>query len=69
MKVGDLVVLNKSPFEYENVFGYSNGDIGIIKKKIRGQSRLYNCCIVLLLKDLKEYNIPQSYMSLLEEKC
>ena len=32
MEVGDLIVLTESPFEDANIFGYQNGDLGLVKK-------------------------------------
>ena len=69
MKAGDLVVLTESPFEDANIFGYQNGDIGLIKQIIYTDERVFKTCLVILLKDFKEYHIPNTYMIKLENKC
>ena len=69
MNVGDLVVLIDSPFEDVNIFGYQNGDIGLIKQVVYSDDIVFKTCIVVLLKDFKEYHIPNTYMKKLEKKC
>ena len=69
MEAGDLVVLTESPFEDANIFGYQNGDIGLIKQIIYTDERAFKTCLVILLKDFKEYHIPNTYMIKLENKC
>lgn len=69
MEAGDLVVLTESPFEDANIFGYQNGDIGLIKQIIYTDERVFKTCLVILLKDFKEYHIPNTYMIKLENKC
>lgn len=69
MEVGDLVVLTESPFEDANIFGYKNGDIGLVKKIVYSDARVFKTCLVVLLKDFKEYHIPNTYMRRLERKC
>ncbi len=69
MNVGDLVVLTESPFEERNIFGYQNGDLGLIKKIVYSDKRVFKTCLVILLKDFKEYHIPNTYMKKLEKKC
>lgn len=69
MEVGDLIVLTESPFEDKNIFGYVNGDIGIIKKIVYDDRHDYKSCLVILLKDFKEYHIPNTYMTVVEKKC
>jgi hypothetical protein len=67
--VGDLIVLNESSFERENIFGYKRGDIGLIKKIVYNKSKEYKVFLVILLKDFKEYHIPNDYLTKLEKKC
>lgn len=69
MEAGDLVVLTESPFEDANIFGYQNGDLGLIKQIIYTDERVFKTCLVILLKDFKEYHIPNTYMIKLENKC
>ena len=69
MEVGDLVVLTESPFEDSNIFGYKNGDIGLVKKIVYSDERVFKTCLVILLKDFKEYHFPNTYMKRLERKC
>ena len=69
MEAGDLVVLTESPFEDANIFGYQNGDIGLVKQIIYTDERVFKTCLVILLKDFKEYHIPNTYMIKLENKC
>ena len=69
MEAGDLVVLTESPFEDVNIFGYKNGDIGLIKQVLYSDKRVFKTCLVILLKDFKEYHIPNTYMIKLENKC
>lgn len=69
MQVGDLVVLIESPFEDNNIFGYQNGDIGLVKKVVYSDHRVFKTCLVILLKDFKEYHIPNIYMKRMERKC
>lgn len=69
MGVGDLIVLNESSFERENIFGYKRGDIGLIKKIVYNKSKEYKVFLVILLKDFKEYHIPNDYLTKLEKKC
>jgi len=69
MNVGDMVILNASPFEDKNIFGYQNGDLGIIKKIVYSDKRIFKTCLVILLKDWKEYHIPNTYMTVVERKC
>lgn len=69
MEIGDLVVINNAPFEGKSLFVYENGDIGVIRNKVRGISRSYSTCVVMLFKDLKEYHVPMSYMKKLEAPC
>ena len=69
MEAGDLVVLTESPFEDANIFGYQNGDIGLIKQVLYSDKRVFKTCLVILLKDFKEYHIPNTYMIKLENKC
>ena len=69
MEAGDLVVLTESPFEDANIFGYQNGDIGLIKQVVYSDKRVFKTCLVILLKDFKEYHIPNTYMIKLENKC
>ena len=69
MNVGDLVVLTESPFEERNIFGYENGDIGLIKKIVCSDTKVFKTCVVILLKDFKEYHIPNTYMKKLEKEC
>ena len=68
MEVGDLIVLVKSPFEEKNIFGYANGDVGLIKEVMRHES-VFETCLVILIKDFKEYHIPSTYMKRMEKKC
>ena len=68
MEVGDLVILIRSPFEEKNIFGYVNGDVGLVKRVIRHES-VFETCHVILLKDFKEYHIPSTYMRKMEKKC
>ncbi len=68
MEVGDMIILIRSPFEEENIFGYSNGDLGIIKQVIC-HAGVFETCLVILLKNFNEYHIPNSYMQKLEIKC
>ena len=67
MEVGDLVVLVNSPFHEKNIFGYSNGDLGIVKHVVYSNEKVFKTCLVILLKDFKEYHIPNSYMEKLEQ--
>jgi len=67
--VGDLIMLNESSFERENIFGYKRGDIGLIKKIVYNKSKEYKVFLVILLKDFKEYHIPNDYLTKLEKKC
>lgn len=69
MEVGDLIILRESPFEGRNIFGYENGDIGIVKKILYSDEKVFKTCLVILLKDFKEYHIPNTYMLKLEKKC
>ena len=69
MEAGDLVVLTESPFEDANIFGYQNGDIGLIKQIVYTDERVFKTCLVILLKDFREYHIPNTYMMKLESKC
>ena len=69
MEAGDLVVLTESPFENANIFGYQNGDLGLIKQIIYTDERVFKTYLVILLKDFKEYHIPNTYMIKLENKC
>ena len=69
MEAGDLVVLTESPFEDANIFGYQNGDIGLIKQVVYSDKKVFKTCLVVLLKDFKEYHIPNTYMMKLENKC
>ena len=69
MEAGDLVVLTESPFEDANIFGYQNGDIGLVKQIVYTDERVFKTCLVILLKDFKEYHIPNTYMIKLENKC
>ena len=69
MEVGDLIVLTESPFEDANIFGYQNGDLGLVKKIVYSDQRVFKTCLVVLLKDFKEYHIPNTYMIKLESKC
>ena len=69
MDVGDLIMLNESSFERENIFGYKRGDIGLIKKIVYNKSKEYKVFLVILLKDFKEYHIPNDYLTKLEKKC
>ena len=69
MEVGDLIVLTESPFEDANIFGYQNGDLGLVKKVVYSDHRVFKTCLVILLKDFKEYHIPNTYMMKLESKC
>ena len=68
MEVGDLIILISSPFEEKNIFGYVNGDLGLVKKVIRHESA-FETCLVILFKDFKEYHIPSTYMKTMEKKC
>ena len=34
MEVGDLIILVDSPFHEKNIFGYCNGDLGLIKQVV-----------------------------------
>ena len=69
MEVGDLVLIHNAPFDGKSLFVYQNGDLGVIRGKIRGMSRSYSTCIVMLLKDLNEYHIPITYMKKMEAPC
>jgi len=69
MEAGDLVVLCESPFEQENIFGYKNGDLGLIKKVMYSEQKIFKTCLVILLKDWKEYHIPNTYMMKVEKEC
>ena len=69
MEAGDLVVLTESPFEDANIFGYQNGDIGLVKQVVYSDKRVFKTCLVILLKDFKEYHIQNTYMIKLENKC
>ena len=69
MEAGDLVVLTESPFEDANIFGYQNGDIGLVKQVVYSDKKVFKTCLVILLKDFKEYHIPNTYMIKLENKC
>lgn len=69
MEIGDLVLINNAPFKGKSLFVYENGDIGMIRGKIRGMGRSYTTCVVLLLKDFKEYHIPITYMKKMEAPC
>ena len=63
------MILNNSPFEQENIFGYKNGDLGLIKKVLYNKTKEYRTYLVILLKDFNEYHIPNTYMKRLEDKC
>ena len=69
MEIGDLIILVNSPFHEKNIFGYANGDLGVIKEVFYTDGNMFETCLVLLLKDFKEYHIPNSYMQKLENKC
>lgn len=69
MEVGDLIMLCESPFEGRSIFGYENGDLGIVKKILYSDEKVFKTCLVILLKDFKEYHIPNTYMLKLEKKC
>ena len=66
MEMGDLIILVNSPFHEKNIFGYCNGDIGVIKQVFYSDGNIFETCLVVLLKDFKEYHIPNSYMQKLE---
>jgi len=68
MEIGDLVVIHNAPFDERNLFVYQNGDLGILKRK-PSSSDLYRACIVVLMKDFKDYHIPLSYMKKMEAPC
>ena len=68
MGIGDLVVINNSPFDDVNLFNYQNGDIGILKSDPTTGYH-YMSCSIILLKDFKEYFIPMSYIEKLEAPC
>lgn len=69
MEEGDLIVLNDSSFQKENIFGYKAGDIGLIKRIVYNETKEYKIFLVILLKDFKEYHIPNVYLTKLEKKC
>ena len=69
MEVGDLVILTCSPFDDTNIFGYENGDIGLIKKVLYSDEKVFMTCLVVLLKDFREYHIPNTYFRIMEKKC
>ena len=69
MDIGDLVVINNAPFEGKSLFVYENGDIGVIRGMVRGMSRSYSTCVVMLFKDFNEYHIPMTYMKKMEAPC
>ena len=48
MEVGDLIVLTESPFEDANIFGYQNGDVGLVKKVVYSDHKVFKTCLVIL---------------------
>ena len=62
-------MINNAPFEKNSLFVYANGDIGILRKKIKYTTSTYTTCVVMLLKDFKDYHIPMTYMKLMEPPC
>lgn len=68
MEIGDLVIIDASPFDSANLFGYKNGDLGIILR-ISYSCDVYECFIVKLFRDEKVYHIPRTYMNKLENIC
>lgn len=69
MEVGDLIILNNSPFQGGSIFGYMNGDLGIIKHALKGDYGHFDIYVVLILRNMKEYHIPHTYMMKLEKQC
>ena len=69
MEVGDLIILVDSPFHEKNIFGYCNGDLRLIKQVVYSDKNVFKTCLVVLLKDFREYHIPNTYMKKLESKC
>ena len=68
MEVGDLVILIRSPFHEKNIFGYCNGDIGLVREVIKHEN-VFETCLVILFKDFNEYHIPSTYMEIMEKEC
>ena len=69
MKVGDLVMINNAPFGKNSLFIYENGDLGILREKIRDVNNTHITCIVMLLRDFKNYHIPMTYMKKMDPPC
>jgi hypothetical protein len=69
MEVGDMVKIYNAPFEGGSLFVYKNGDLGIIRGWLKSSCKPHTTCIVILLKDFKEYHIPYGYMKKMGPLC
>jgi hypothetical protein len=64
MERGDLVIVDGSPMDEDNLFGYINGDIGIcIGHSIDGQPRT----VLIWFDEDKKYWIPELWVKKMGE--
>jgi len=67
MKVGDMVVIGYCPFDAPNLFGYQNGDIGIILELINTDlADLGSSTAKLYLLNGLEILVPLQYIKKME---
>lgn len=64
MKIGDLVIITRSPFEESNLFRYKNGEIGLVIEEY-GEST--SDLLVLFFSPKRELIIPIFYLDKLGE--
>jgi len=68
MKVGDLVIVIRSPFDDSNLFRYKNGEIGLVVKEFGDETRvMHQELMVLFFNPKRELIIPAFYLEKLGE--
>jgi len=68
VKTGDLIIIEKCPWNARFLFGYKNGDIGIIidDEPYRGQVSLPSIRVFVFLSE-KVITIPKLYVAKIGE--
>jgi hypothetical protein len=64
VKIGDLVIVTRSPFEEGNIFRYKNGEIGLV---IAEYGKSTSDLLVLFFNPKRELIIPIFYLDKLGE--
>jgi len=68
MKIGDLVIVTRSPFDESNLFRYKNGEIGLVVKEFGDETRgVHQELMVLFFDPKRELIIPAFYLEKLGE--